>query len=675
MTLPMRPDSDTIDVADVARALRRQWRAIIGFTALGIAAAVAIILFAPKRYEGKATVLARTAGAGGGSVIGRMNDINELLGGGGGGLGASSVETELQMLKSRALAGEAVDSLHLQVAVREPAGVPAHHIVTAVSLPGSFAPREVSFSRRGSAYAAAGDSISATVTPGQPASLPIGTITLATTALPDRFVLLLMDREDAIGKVERRVKAVKAGGEVLRVTYRGESAAEAAAVPNVLIASYLERRRTVDRGANQRRLEYVTRQVEETAEDLARTERELRQHQENTRMFDAELVSEAELAVTGRLRQSLIDLQVDEGALKQLLQQADQGIVTSRDLAAYPAFIRGSAVSPMVTQLSELEARRTALLERRTERDPEVQAIDQSMRNVSASIVAMARSYAASVSQQRAQYQARLDAAEQRLRDLPAANERVGRLQRDVLRLTQLYTALQAQLVEARLGAIGEGGDVRQIDAATTPKHPSFPQPIMTLGIGTVGGFAAGLIAALFLGWFGRWLRDPVEIERLTGVSAQRIEAGTPLFVAGGAAPRTVLVIPLDDRAQTRLVAERLARTAASRALPVEVLDVAGHTGAGNNGNGAAPGHDIAHRIDIQEQQGGMLVVQLPSLLNEGTIAALRETRPVVLVAPPGPVDRARLTSALDLLRRLQVPCAGIVLSDPLDAPRPRALL
>ena len=40
-------------------------------------------------------------------------------------------------------------------------------------------------------------------------------------------------------------------------------------------------------------------------------------------------------------------------------------------------------------------------------------------------------------------------------------------LKRDVIRLTQIYTALQAQLVEARFGAVSEGGMLRQIDVDT----------------------------------------------------------------------------------------------------------------------------------------------------------------------------------------------------------------
>jgi hypothetical protein len=197
------------------------------------------------------------------------------------------------------------------------------------------------------------------------------------------------------------------------------------------------------------------------------------------------------------------------------------------------------------------------------------------------------------------------------------------------------------------------------------------------MGIGTAGGLLAGLVAALVLGFFGRWYRDPSEIERAIGIAAERFQADAPLLVAGSQASRTVLVVPLDDRAQPRLVAERLARTATARLLPVTLLDLNGN-GAMQSGNGSVRSgvidQDFLKKIDQLEQQAGVLVVQLPGLSSDVTLAALRETRPVLLVAPPGPVNRVQLASAVEALRRLQVPCAGVVMSDDVR-PRARALL
>jgi uncharacterized protein involved in exopolysaccharide biosynthesis len=648
--------------------MRRQWRAVLSFVALGVLGALGVVLFAPKRYDGQATVLARTTTTAGGSILGRMGEggIGQLLGSLGGDLADGGVETELQMLQSKTIVGQVVDSLQLQFSVRDPAGMPSRNLVVASALRPVFKPRRYTFRKTANgSYSVSGDDDARTATPGERVELDVGIITLASD-LPERFVVKIYDRADAIKRFLKRMDAVKAGGDVAEITIRTEDSLTAASATNALVHFYLERRRTVDRGANQRRLEYVTEQVHQTAMQLAEAEKQLRHYQEQTQVFEPEMFEKVKLDAASALRAQVVQLQVDEIGLNQLLEQADRGQLTSSHIVAHPSFIRGSTVSPFVTQLSDLEIMRTKLLERRTERDPEVVTLDKNIANVSANIVSMARSYASSIRNQRVALQERLDSAEATLRTLPAANERVGRLARDVLRLTQLYTALQAQQVEARLAAIGEGGEIRQVDFALTPRKPAFPEPWLTMGLGTAGGLFAGIIAALFVGWFGRWLRDPVEIERLTGVSAQLFRADAPLLVSGAGAPRTVLVIPLDPRAQAGVVAQRLARTATVRSMPVSLLDFTSN----GSGNGTGAGHavttmpDVSQQIDALEGQPGMIVVQLPSLWSDATLAALRETRPVVLVAPPGPVDRARLTSALETLRRLNVPCAGIVVDD-----------
>lgn len=664
--------ADTVDVVDVMRTVRNQWRAVAAFLALGVVGAVAVIVFAPRRFDGTATVLARPGAAAGGSISGRMSGISDLLGGLGGIGGLSStIETELQLLRSRALAAEVVDSLKLQVRVREPEGFPASVAIAEHDFPGRFPPRSFELSRqRDGSYRAAGDAQTFTLVPGTPSPLGPGRVTLATGNLPARMELTILDREDAITRFGKRLRATKAGGDIAKIVVRGDDSLSAAQGANVLVNAYLERRKTTDRGVNQRRVEYVSAQLDSTARELAATERELRRYQESTGVLDAEVSGEVEAEQIAELRRALTDIQVDEASLKQMLAQSAEGRITSRDLAAYPAFLRGSAVSPLVGQLSSMEVQRHALLERRTEKDPEVIALDQGIRSIEADILSLVRTYAASVTRQREQMQQRLDSMQQAMLVLPAAAERGGRMQRDVLRLSQLYAALEAQLVEARLAAIGEGGDVRPIDVAVPQRKPAFPKPFLTLGLGTAGGLLAGLVAALLVGWFGRWLKDPHDIERALGVSAQRFEPDVPLLMATNGDARTVLVVPLDASANGALVAERLARTAKQRALTATVLDL---TAAGNrNGNGAADGAGVNEVIERLERDNAMVVVQLPSLFSDAAVAALHDRRPVLFVAPPGPVDRVRLASAVDTLRRMQVPCAGVVISEPTG---PRALL
>lgn len=663
---PAPASSDTVDVADVVRTVRRQWRAVAACVLGGLVLAAAVVLFAPRRFDGKASLLARPGSQGGSSIGGRITGLGELLGGlGGMGMGGS-METELQVLKSRALAGQVVDSLRLQLRVREPAGTPPSALVASASLPGVFAPRNYEFVRTSDGtWRVEHEGKTYELRPGQPGQLDLGTVTLANGQLPEQFTLRAMDREDAIDRFAKNLTATKAGGEIAKVVYRGDDSLTAASGANALIAFYLERRKTTDRGVNQRRVEYVTEQLEKTGAELAKTESDLRKYQEQSRVFDAEVMGTVELEALAEMRLSFTELQVNEAGIKQLLQQVETGKMAPRELAAHPAFIQGSAVLPLAQQLSDLQGQRIRLLDRRTERDPEVLALDSVAQGLSASIVAMARSYANSLTRQREQMQVRLDSIQNRLLALPAAAETGGRLQRDVRRLTTIYTALEAQLVEARLAAIGEGGELRQVDVAVPQRKPAFPRPVLTMGIGGAGGLIAGLVAALFMGWFGRWLRDPIEIERAVGVSAHRIDPNSPLLVSGAAGARSVLVVPLEAKARggAGVVAQRLARTAQQRAIQATIVDMSANQVDGN-GKLASEAALVGTTIDQMEREGAVTIIQLPELSSDVTIAALRENRPVLLVAPPGPVDRARLSFAVDTLRRLQVPIAGVVISD-----------
>jgi hypothetical protein len=308
----------------------------------------------------------------------------------------------------------------------------------------------------------------------------------------------------------------------------------------------------------------------------------------------------------------------------------------------------------MLAQLSELDAQRLKLLATRTEADPDVVAITQSIKAVESQLEPIAASYSAAVARQTSDLRSQLDTLQAAILGLPKTAQASGRLQRDVLRLGQIYAALQAQLVEASLAAIGEGGDVHQLDFSEPPLHPSFPQPVITLAIGVVGGLAMGIFAALLMGGMGRWARDRLEVERVTGVPALSFDASSPLLIAPTATARTILLLPLDALTQTEPVARRLAETTTARAIPTTVLDLS-----------KTPGVEANAQIERLEQEFGSVVVQLPPLSTQTAAAALRETRPVVLVSSSARVDKVALNNALGTLKRLDVPCAGIVLNPP----------
>ena len=668
--------ADTIDLADLGRSLRRGWRVILASVAISAALSVALILFGPRRFSGVASAVVKTSSDLGGSLLSRV--AGEMAGGGssgngggggGGGMiaggvsamlggGGSPLETELQILQSRAVLAAVIDSLNLQVEVRSPADRPSSAFVSDAQLPGLFKRVDLRFDRLAPGqFRVSGGGVDTTVAAGGRVSTPMGAITLR-EALPPSFTLRLLDREDALKRVSRNYGVKKAGGEVLRVTYRAADSITAAAVPNVALADYLVRKKTSDRGVNAHRAEFLTLQLDSVSTQLAQAENALRRFQERSGLLDAEVVGKLELEQMAQLRRSLGEVEVQSVALDQLLAQIAAGTMTARQLVGFPAFLQSGGINQLLQQLSGLETERTRLLERRLETDPEVVALSRSITDVEGQLLPLARSYQSSLRRQRNEITGQLGVMSARLENFPGAAEEGSRLLREAKRLGATQTALQTQLVQARLNTVAEGGDVRGLDAATVPKKVVFPEPWLTSGVGLGAGLVVGVLLALIGGSHGRYLEDQYAIERALGVPALRFDARTPLLMSGRSTLRTVLLIPIEPHVGTARVAERLVETALARGESATILDLTAPNPVSQLGN------SVGAMIARLEQEHGLVIARLPGLSADSTAAVLSESRPVLLVTPSRRVNRRELVSALETLRRLEVPCAGVVLSD-----------
>jgi tyrosine-protein kinase Etk/Wzc len=655
----MNTATDSIDLRDVVRTVRRAWVQIAVFATIGGLVALATVLWAPRRFESAATVVVRSSPDLGGSLLSRIGD-DKGLGGAAAGLFSavrSPIETELQILASRSVVAEVVDSLRLQARVVSPSGVAPVALVEALELPGSFRKEKYRFDRKADGtFRVSGAGQVLTAAPGTPIRLPRGELTLAQGTLPESFTLQLLDEEDAVTRTQKRLRVGKAGGEVVRVTYRSPDSLGAALVPNAVVAAYLVRKRTSDRGVNRHKAEFLAAELDSVGQQLAAAENALRRHQEASGVIEPTVVGKLQLEQAVELRQALGELDMERGAVRQMIAQVASGGLDPRQIAAYPTFLKSGGLTPILDRMSDLEAKRLELLGNRTEEDPEVIALREGIREMEHQLLPLATTYSTILERQRSDLARQLDTMKLALAAFPAAAQSSVRLQRDVLRLGQIHALLQGQLVEARLAAIGEGGDIRALDVAEAPKKVAFPGTAATIGFGLGGGLLLGLVAALLSGAVGRYIDDPFAIERATGVPTLRLDAHAPLIFAGRPLSNTVLVVPLDSRADTERVAERLARTALSRALQPTILDLSG-------ASSMSAASSVGATIDRLEQEYGMVIVRLPGLGSDEAAAALRETRPVLLVGPEQRLDRTRLMDAVQTLRRLDMPCAGVVLS------------
>ncbi len=601
------------------------WRYVLAWIVIGLAIGAALELFWPHSFEGRASVLLRSANDGGSSFLSRIGVPTEVTTGLLGTAVKSPLETELQLLESRVLLTQASDSIGLQVRVIAPDGVPSARLVVPRGYDGSFKKRRFEFAKQGDGqYRVTGDLFNATGASGSTVTLPVAAITLR-DSLPAVFTIEILDHEDMLKREMKRLAVLKSGGDVAAVVCQEADSISSAEVPNALVELYLRERRTVDKGINQRRYEFLTIQADSLNRQLLAVQRDLRRQQEASHVLDLEISGKALLETDLKLREQLEAEVVEQVALNDLLGQVASGKIDARRLAAYPSFLKSPGINELLSQLGKLEAERAGMLQERMPNEPTVAGRAAGIKAIEAQLLPLATTYAASLARQRQELERMRDSLDGSLEALPGAAESWLTLTREVKRMTATELAVQAQRLEARLAAIGEGGDARQVDFAEPSKKPTFPTPAISYGVGGGAGLVIGVIAALMAAFTGRMIKSPEDAERAADVAAGWARNRSALLVAHDGTFKKVLVAPLGRDANAPAVARILSETESLR-------------------------------------EHGLDVLAIPSLDTVESAAQLGVGRAVLFAARAGKVDRRTLAEAVNALRRAGVPCAGVAL-------------
>lgn len=696
----MQNTSDSLDLREVGASIRRGALWIVAGATTGLLVGAAALTLLPPEYEASATVLLRSQ-MGGGSSSSALSELSGIFGKVPGmGLAGSILATEEQVLTSRAVLGEVVDSLGLQLYVEEPRGVRVEALFAAVRIDPDAEGGTYRFEQRDGGFAVEGPGISRTISPGETLMIRGGELVLRGGELPEAFEVTVLDRHGAILRVEKRLGSEVSGGEVVELAFRAPDPALAAAVPNTMIAKYLQRRRTTDRGVNQHRYEFLLGHTDSIAAQLARAEGALRVYREESGVLDPKLAGEAGLERVMGIREELETAGVEARALRSIIAKGGEGRLSARELAAYPTFLRNPAINELLSSLLKHETQRITLLERRTELDPEVVQLTQNVEHLEGQLVTLARDYLGGLGRQEAELTRELGAYQAVMSGLPRHAEESFRREREVKRLSETLIALQTQLVEARLAAIGEGGDIRQIDSAVPPRKPVFPSRVLTLAGGLLGGLFFGLVAAVGAGRARQEIHEPWEVELGTGVPALWFNPRLPLWFSGMGGARTVLLLPVGRSAEAGPVGARVVETAllkdrdavlaelghATAPLRLTQVGAAPEPAAVRNGErtaagelvdwegGRSPGHDrpaagasVGGRAVLRELEAkhSLVAAALPEAENPVAVSVMAPERPVVLVSRAGKVTRSELRDAIDVCGRMGSPVVGVVLQPP----------
>ena len=331
---------------------------------------------------------------------------------------------------------------------------------------------------------------------------------------------------------------------LVMITCSANQAEDAQSLCRAVSESYIRLRSQMERANAEAAATFLRGQVEEVGRRLAAAEDSLGAYEERNMAIALDQRASSAVNQYSALKLERERFESERTALAGLLRELDQpgGDGSKyRDLATFPGFAAGGnpVVSRLMQNLIELEDRRSQLAITRTDRNPDIVAIDARIAEVEDQLRSYGTSYEQSLGKQVSALEGAMGRTQGQLSGIPTKQVASGRLLRQVNLLQENYHFLQTRLREAEVARSVDLPAVQLVDQASLPGGPSSPDVRTNLLLGLLMGLGLGTMIALYREYTDSRIRDRKDVERHTGVPVlgliPSVKTGGPLLpVANG---------------------------------------------------------------------------------------------------------------------------------------------
>ncbi|MDY0081691.1 MAG: polysaccharide biosynthesis tyrosine autokinase [Ignavibacteriaceae bacterium] len=200
----------------------------------------------------------------------------------------------------------------------------------------------------------------------------------------------------------------------------------------------------------------------------------------------------------------LSDYRNKEAALKNELESSgyyDQGLLTPS-----PESPSSSPITTLMSRLSDLELQRLELLQKRTEKHPDVIKLDEQIRltkeqlsSYNQNTLASYRIVIDAMEKKQAKINSLMSGFETQIRKLPGQESQLARLIREKEVFEKIYNVLLNKREEMRVAELSKLQDIIIVDYPSSPFKPVLPKKLFTLMMAVfLGGFVG--IVLIFIG-------------------------------------------------------------------------------------------------------------------------------------------------------------------------------
>jgi tyrosine-protein kinase Etk/Wzc len=503
--------------------LRRNWLLIVSIVVLAIAAAYTITRIATPVYRASTTLyFAERQGS-----MPALDVLNQIE------TGNDQVATEMEVMRSRALAGMTADSLGMQVRVVEPAGTTTSGYLTVIAADPMAPDRTFEFkARRDGRFdvkAADSGSNTAVATAGESFSLGKVTFILRPSLVgAHSFAVRIRPRSATVDALLAHLSVTRPNrnAAVVQIAYTDHDRLRTRSVPDVLATTYLAWRSSQRKSGDRSTVQFLGRQIDTIATQLYKAEESLRRFRQENQVVDLPAQAQTEVQRLATLQAQLSDVNMQRASLRRLMTDvkkapADARLGTPyRRLMAFPGLMTSANPAlPLLATLTDLEQRRADLLIRRTTNDPDVQALSGAIASIENQIAAVVDTYLSGLDEQANALTATVGQFHGQLDQVPQREIEYARLDRNATGLTQIYTMLQTRLREAQIAEAVDDGAVRVVDPAALPTVPISPRPAFNLTIGAFLGILIAFAAVVIRERLDHTVHTKEEVEAVSGTA------------------------------------------------------------------------------------------------------------------------------------------------------------
>src|SRR5512144_486463 len=384
--------------------------------------------------------------------------------------GPSTVETEMEILRSRSVAEGAVQKLGLQVSVSEPLDVPRDSLFGILRFASDARPGTYVVRRDTTAFSVTAPSGE---TMGSPYGIPleVGGVTLEplpladSSAGPAQITLAVTGLSDAAEGLRGGLRVTRpqdyAG--IVAVAWQSTDPVLAMQVVNGVAQSYIDQRGARQKQTYSSAVQFLDTQVRLIGEQLRLAEDSLQHYRRVHNVIDP--AAQASDAVQRRANLQVQREEIDQQrkALWNLMVRSGQPAESVADWAEFigsPALAGNPAISAIMGQLVPLETERAQMAGQRTAAEPQVASLITTIGTLRQRLKSAATATLRQLDDQYNSVDETLQRSNTQLAAVPEVQLQYTRLSRQVDGNNDLYNLLQKRLKESQISEASEVASV-----------------------------------------------------------------------------------------------------------------------------------------------------------------------------------------------------------------------